>query len=167
MFKNKKKIGFFTGLGVAASIGSLVYASYKATKIVKKKLEEENIVVKVKSIVSIMQKDNRVTLDFSKLIPEDWKHMYVFIPYTSHSEIFEVIGFEWEEIYKTRIKHDDSINLLLFTNENKVVRYIEYPISYGDFGKLNADEYSRENAIFEIVNVDGNIDLYEKVGGEE
>ncbi|HCC08078.1 MAG TPA: hypothetical protein DEP72_08000 [Clostridiales bacterium] len=167
MSDNKKGFGLLKGLGVVASIGGLLYAGYKATEIVKKKLNEEGIIIKVKSIVEMMQKDNRVTLDFNKLITEDWESMYIFGSYTSYKEIFEVIGFEWEEVYKTNINHDDNINLLLFIDDNKVVKYIEYPISYGDFGKLNADIYSSKNAVFELENINGDIELHEKVGGEE
>ncbi|HAN10195.1 MAG TPA: hypothetical protein DCP90_06245 [Clostridiales bacterium] len=167
MSDNKKGFGLLKGLGVVASIGGIIFAGYSATKLVKKRLNEEGIIIKVKSIVEMMQKDNRVTLDFNKLIPEAWDNMYIFSSYTSYSEIFEVIGFNWEEVYKTNVNHTDNINLLLFIADNKVVKYIEYPINYGDFSKLNADIYSSKNAVFEIENINGNIELHEKVGGEE
>ncbi len=164
----KKGFGLLKGLGLVAGIGGLVYAGYKATEAINKKLRDEGIIIKVKNIVELLQQDNRVTLNFAALIPEEWKYMYIFTPYTSNTEIFNVMGFEWDEVYQTSINNNEGINLLVFVdNNNNVVRYIEYPIAYGDFNLVNGDIYTNENAVFEITNADGEIKLHDKVREEE
>jgi len=64
----------------------------------------------------------------SKLILKDatdfaWDHVLVFGPYTSKKLIEQALGTRWTG--STEIESSDSINLLIFEENGKVVRYAE------------------------------------------
>lgn len=132
------------GAGLVIGASAAVYGGY----LLKKKLEEEGLSMKIKTIANELNESNKTVIDFKDIIKEDWDSMFVFEPYTSYEEIYDALGFEWDEVYKTGISYRDDINLLLFVKDNKVARYIEYPTAYGDFSKLDKEVY--DDGTFEL-----------------
>ncbi|MCQ2748468.1 MAG: hypothetical protein MJ246_00175 [Clostridia bacterium] len=132
------------GAGLVIGASAAVYGGY----LLKKKLEEEGVSLKIKTIANELNESNKTVIDFKDIIKEDWDSMFVFDPYTSYETIYEALGFEWDEIYKTGISYRDDITLLVFVKDMKVVRYIEYPTAYGDFSKLDKEVY--DDGAFEL-----------------
>ena len=88
--------------------------------------------------------------------------MFIFPTYTSYESIYDALGFEWDQVYKTGISYRDDITLLVFTKGDKVVRYIEYPKAYGDFSSLEKDVY--EEGQFELYKNNSNNYSYQSRG---
>ncbi|WP_417372208.1 hypothetical protein [Gelidibacter japonicus] len=89
-------------------------------------------------------------LDLVDVVPFVWDSLYIFKPYTSIAKINDDIGYEWKEAHKTHINDDDGINLLVFTEKEKVVKYIKWPRNKGDFTRINPlnNPYSRKKSMF-------------------
>src|SRR5262249_4753543 len=62
-----------------------------------------------------------------------WEKVYIFPPYTSTANVNKALGFDWPSAKNTGIEMHDSFNLLVFTNGGKVVSYVNFPRSSGDF----------------------------------
>lgn len=138
------------GAGLAIGAAGAIYGGY----LLKKTLDKNGISLKIKTIASSLEDTNRATIDFKDIIKEDWESMFVFPAYTSYETIYDALGFDWDEVYKTGISYKDDITLLVFTKGNKVVRYIEYPKAYGDFSSLEKDVY--EDGTFELYKNNSN-----------
>jgi hypothetical protein len=65
-----------------------------------------------------------------------WELFYVFPPYTSEGEIERALGFNWLSVRFTTIEVSDSVNLLVFVREGRVVRWLEFPRGAGEFGGI-------------------------------
>lgn len=163
----KKKFSLFKTLGVIAGAAGLAYAGYKVSKKVNEKLKEYDITLEVKNLVEELYQKEIAILDFDKVLKGDWNKMYVFTPFTPYDEIFDIIGFEWSDVYSTNVNTDQSINLLVFVKDDndkkKVVNFMEYPKWYGDFSLLNGDMYYRENAKFELTKEGEKVVIHEKI----
>lgn len=132
------------GAGLAIGAAGALYGTY----LLKKSLEKNGVSLKIKTIANTLEETNTATIDFKDIVKEEWDSMFIFPTYTSYETIYDALGFEWDEVYKTGISYRDDITLLVFTNGDKVVRYVEYPKVYGDFSSLEKDVY--EDGIFEL-----------------
>ncbi len=59
--------------------------------------------------------------DLNGFIPFEWDALYSFAPYTSKEEIYEVIGYKWENISETV---NEGMNQIVFTKNSKVICYL-------------------------------------------
>ncbi len=94
-------------------------ANKLATHIQQRRESDKNAIVSLKDVT-----------DF------EWDRIYVFPPYTSVKEIHTALGYDWDEAENTGIHMFDSFNLLVFTRAGKVVGYVKYPHTLGDFGGI-------------------------------
>lgn len=73
--------------------------------------------------------------DLNGFIPFEWDALYSFAPYTTKKEIYEVVGYKWDNIRETV---DETMNQIVFMKDGKVICYLYgYPknIKLGfDFG---------------------------------
>jgi hypothetical protein len=61
------------------------------------------------------------------------------------------LGFHWGEAKNSLIQTDEVSNLLVFTNDRKIVAYFDYPRDKGDFSKLRTKiSFSKNDAQFEL-----------------
>lgn len=107
------------------------------------------------TLVSAIEKkrghDEQVIVKLQSLTTFQWDKFYVFTPYTSIENIYNILGFQWRGAIKSGINHRDDINLLVFVKDKKIVEYLEYPRSHGDFYKIKkANGFNAEEAIFEV-----------------
>lgn len=91
---------------------------------------------------------NEGKLNISKLTPFEWEVMYVFRPYSLMENSDNDLEFEWKIPENITILHDETDNLLVFTKNNEVVSYIQWPRNIGDFIKTNPSKFSCESANF-------------------
>ena len=68
--------------------------------------------------IDIKNKDRITLKDYTDFV---WDRFYAFPPYATLKKVAEESGFEG----KTSIYWYDSITLLVFKNENQVVRHVE------------------------------------------
>lgn len=95
--------------------------------------------------------NNNFVINISTLTPFAWDRFFVFGPYASPERINSALGRLWVGQYFTTIKTNDRITLLVFTNKGRVVQYLEYPRSKGDFSTVdNNIGYSVEESLFSI-----------------
>jgi hypothetical protein len=67
-----------------------------------------------------------------------WDTLYSFAPYTPEQNIYDVVGYKWENISSTV---NEGMNQVVFLKEGKVVCYIDgYPEKYKVF--FNFGQYS-------------------------
>ena len=99
------------------------------------------------------------SFDFAAETPFAWDRMYVFGCYSSRVKVEQDLGFSWPDYHETSIGYSDSVNLVVFTRENRVVAWFEQPraIELGDLD--NGRGYSRSEAHFRIRREDGRTSL--------
>lgn len=156
MRKKKSFLGnVIKGAGLIALAAGATYGGI----MLKKSLDKNNISVKIKAIAKDLEEFSSAEIDFKDIIKEEWFTMHIFEPYTSYNDIFDSLGFEWDEVYKTSISYRDDMTLLVFSDGTKVVNYVEFPKEYGDFSSLEKTEYT--DGSFELVKVDDKITVRE------
>ena len=100
-------------------------------------LSEEKERQKISSSLNQEVQKNRAgdidLVDFSLLTSFSWDKLYIFSPYSPPESIDTALGKYWIGSRFTEIKSSDRISLLVFTKNGKVVRYLEFPRSRGDF----------------------------------
>jgi hypothetical protein len=72
----------------------------------------------------------------------------VLAPYSTNETAKKTLAFAWDAETKTSITTNESISLLLFLQENKVVAYVEHPRNRGDFSNLTAQCFPKEKSQF-------------------
>jgi len=102
----------------------------------------ENIVEKLDKVLADKQ------IDIAKLTPFDWEQLYIFKPYTPISIIDSKLGYIWSGAEKTFINQEEEFDLLIFTENDKVINYIKWPINKGDFMRIEKLKYSYDSAKF-------------------
>lgn len=98
---------------------------------------------------SIKYKQNG-TISFYKITHFEWDTLYIFIPYTSTSEIDKRLGFHWKDAGKTSIQNDEISNLLVFTKGRGVIAFFDYPRDKGDFINIEPKTFSKNDARFKL-----------------
>jgi hypothetical protein len=78
-----------------------------------------------------------------------WSRVCVVGPYATNDSASEILGFEWDVASHSRIGGDDSITLLVFIQDKKVVAFAEHPRNKGDFSGTSNGCIKREDAMFE------------------
>ena len=108
---------------------------------------EEKDRQKINLVLTKMIDDNHFGIidkvDLSLITMSKWDRFYIFQPYTVPEKIDNVLGKFWIGARFSDIKSSDQINLLVFTNKTKVVQFLEFPRSAGDFAfAVNDSGYS-------------------------
>lgn len=125
-------------------------------------LREAPLVSRIESHVAAGHR----SLDLAALTPFAWDRMYVFGPYTDHSRVERTLGFKWPEYAQTTIASSDSVCLLLFVAEGRIVHWCEQPRSV-DFVKLAGPHgYSPSDARFMVDSDGGHILLQSHNGAD-
>lgn len=86
--------------------------------------------------------------DFSFINMFDWDKVYIIPPYTSRQTISDNIGIQFN--LPTTIQSSDTVNLLIFINKNKVVKYDEVPRYIVDFDVSDTTLITPENSKVKI-----------------
>lgn len=88
-------------------------------------------------------------IDLQTFTGFEWDQLYIFPPYMPLDSIDESLGFSWSRSIQTSIPSNDEINLLVFLNEDRVVRWIEVPRNTADFAQIAAESpFTPQNARF-------------------
>jgi len=88
-----------------------------------------------------------------------WDRMYVFDCYSSRASVEKALGFAWPDFSKTTIESSDSVVLVVFVQNAKVVGWFEQPRTI-ELGHLaNEKGYARSEAVFEVDRGTGRVEL--------
>lgn len=81
-----------------------------------------------------------------------WDKVHLFNPYTSTEKIDEDLGYAWPPAHSIGLYQRDDISLMVFTNNGKVVSYVEQPRHPVDAkGNYKQGGYNPDEAVFEVV----------------
>lgn len=81
-----------------------------------------------------------------------WDRVHIFTSYIGTETIDENLGYAWQPARRIGIYQRDDISLLVFTNSEKVVFYVDKPRYPGDFdGSYKQGGYSPDEAVFKVV----------------
>ncbi|MEH7380917.1 hypothetical protein V7138_10590 [Bacillus sp. JJ1533] len=95
--------------------------------LLKKDLWDKNEELLRKQVLSIGQKVE--TINLADVTPFEWDTVYSFGPYTSKEDIYETVGYKWDNIQETM---NEDMDQIVFLNDGKVVCYIYgYPTNKG------------------------------------
>lgn len=70
--------------------------------------------------------NNEDSISLSKQLPFDWDEIYVFKYGATREQIYEKVGYKWQEIDKMNAQNELN---MVFMNKNKVVSYIHGPLN--------------------------------------
>lgn len=119
---------------------------------VPKNLDENNsLKTKITDITIKSHKDNTVKLEFEKITDFKWDKLYIITPYMPPKDFCKGNGINGVASIDTSIEINDTINLLMFVLDNKIVSYVNFPRNQADFStiaKANKQGFSQKNAIF-------------------
>ncbi len=100
--------------------------------------------------------ENKDTVfDLGELVDVQWDNVYIIPPYSDVKQFCEDNDIEYRRL-KTDIEHRDDINLLVFVDEQKIVKFAEISRSISDLavpsGVINKKsakfEYDQTNKIW-------------------
>jgi hypothetical protein len=110
--------------------------------------QEHQISLKISQVAT---RQNGTSLELASIAKFPWDRVFVFVPYTSCSDITDSIGFKWGRDMLTSIESSDSVNLIVFTQGGHVTCWFEHPRDEGDFAPVaSLIGYTRTEAKFEI-----------------
>lgn len=102
--------------------------------------------------------DNVVEIRLKDLTDFTWDRVHIFNPYTPTEKIDEDLGYVWQSAGHTDIYTLDAIILLVFTNNGKVVFYVDHPRHLGDLrGNYKQGGYRPDEAKFRVVERGTNV----------
>ncbi len=87
-------------------------------------------------------------IDMTSLTPFNWDKLYIFKPYELTESVDNELEFDWDIPKNISILHDEINNLLVFTKNDSVVTYIQWPKDKGDFMRIETLMYSNDSAKF-------------------
>ncbi|MFO0912060.1 MAG: hypothetical protein U0795_03825 [Pirellulales bacterium] len=88
-----------------------------------------------------------------------WDKMYVFGCYSSRESVEKTLGFSWPDFGRTSIESSDSVVLVVFVEQGRVVGWYEQPRGI-ELGYLANDKgYARSEARFDISRSTGRVEL--------
>jgi hypothetical protein len=99
------------------------------------------------------------TFDFAASMPFDWDRMYVIAPYGDRGQIEDVLGFPWPDADKSRIGTEDTVNLVIFVKDGKVVSWYDQPTTVDLAAIAKGSAYYRTDAKFNVRYQDGVVSL--------
>jgi hypothetical protein len=77
-----------------------------------------------------------------------WDRLHVFEPYSSRASIESELGFAWPHADSTGIDANDGVSLLVFVQNNAVVRYLVQPRGVSDFSGQATGRFLPADAVF-------------------
>src|SRR5437016_4206308 len=79
-------------------------------------------------------KSGEPTIDLRSLTDFQWDRLYRFPPYSSRETIEQSLGFAWPEAEQSQVAAIPSnLVLLVFTKQQSVVQWLDFPEGAGDF----------------------------------
>lgn len=82
-----------------------------------------------------------------------WEKLHVFHPYYDSESIDSDLGFKWIDWMKSEIEYNESIALLVFVRDERVVKALLFPRSSGDMAQLEWTRgVSPRQAVITVVN---------------
>lgn len=92
-----------------------------------------------KQIDSVRSSGKSTTMNVKELTNFAWDKLYLFGPYTTHTQINERLGYTWT--HNSLRLSDDNLYLIVFSLDGKVVQYLDQttPI-LGDFNTIYTPE---------------------------
>ena len=153
--KSSAKIFFILGLAFVI----LISACDNEDKIYSVKNKSEmntNLSEKLAAEISKKAENkDKSAFDIKAFTNFDWDKLFVFNPYTPQSLIAEKIGNDADQLKQVNMDEREDINLLVFTNAGKIVEFVEFPRSKGDFDKVSAAEgFRSDEAKFTVTTED-------------
>jgi len=88
-----------------------------------------------------------------------WDRLYVFDCYSDRASVEKALGFSWPDFTKTTIQSSDSVVLVVFVQNGKVVGWYEQPRRIELGGLANGSGYSRSEAVFTVDRSSGRVEL--------
>lgn len=101
-------------------------------------------------ITATVEKGPGTKLVMADLTDFDWQKLYVFTPYTTQKQIDRTLGFEWHDT--EGIELNDTMTLLAFVDDGKVVSHVAQPADKGDFSGLSEGPWTPESAVFVVAD---------------
>jgi hypothetical protein len=118
----------------------------------------DQLVADLAETINLYKKREVSEIDISLLTTFAWDRLYVFGAYTDLAKLDSMFGNSWRGKCHVTIDYSDSVALLVFAQNNKVVNCIEYPTYENDFSGLKKYEsgFLHEEARF-VLNERGNV----------
>lgn len=96
--------------------------------------------------------DKAVEIRLEDLTDFAWDRVHIFPSYTPHKVIDDDLSFVWQPARRIDMSVRDDVNLIVFTENGKVVFHVAHPRGRGDFdGAYKREGYSPDDAIFTVV----------------
>ena len=99
------------------------------------------------------------SFDFAADSKFAWDRMHVLGCYSDRASVEKELGFAWPEFGKTTIESSDSVVLVVFVQNGKVVGWYEQPRSVELGGLVNGKGYPRSEVRFAIDRARGRPEL--------
>jgi|GEM_PF-1513250 len=112
---------------------------------------------KIKSTVSTSN-----TIDFRDITDFDWDNMIIIPPYGIPKDILKEHNIKRANINRS-IEVSDSINMIIFTNREQIISYVNYKRNDGDFDIQRDTQFKKDTAIFDIIKTNQQIKLVQKL----
>ena len=94
------------------------------------------------------QSSGRTFVNLANVVQNTWDKVCILGPYSTSKHAYDTLGFAWPVEKQSTIATSDSIALLLFVENQKVVEFVEHPRRDGDFANLSRQCFKREEATF-------------------
>ncbi|ACL70119.1 hypothetical protein [Halothermothrix orenii] len=149
-----KKTFYIIILIVLISSMVLYYINYVNNYEVTEAKELNDKMIKI--ITEDINNKDKIVLDLNKMTKFNWNKLYIVGPYTDPKIFCSKKGVKWSNSIITTIKYDDGVYLLLFVQDKKVIKYLDFSRRYGSFPE---GEYDKGNSLFEITKNKDYIDI--------
>ena len=140
---------FFAPLRVTAPLAALLAAASCAA--------DPNTAIQVRgeavSYVLAEQAEGRIgtTVNLADLSPFRWDRMYVFGPGTPVATVRDSVGTSWPGLAHFGAATPDTVNLLIFVGEGRVLAAAAHPRRHGDVAPARAGRgYTPAEALFRV-----------------
>lgn len=137
--KTKKHIIIIILIMISICIGVL----FKSSRILKEDVKFKN------QILEFINKSD--SIDFNTITNFKWDNIYVFTPYSDPKDILkkdEIKSYNLD----FNVKYLDSIYMMAFINENKIISFIELPKVCVDIDSKIPIKFSENHSKFTIYN---------------
>lgn len=107
---------------------------------------EENINLENVIINNIKESNS---INFADITDFEWDNIYVFTPYSNPKDIFNKDKISTGN-FDSRIEFLDTIFMIGFVKDNKLVSFVEIPIEYIEKNAVGNIKFSKEESEFNI-----------------
>ena len=90
---------------------------------------------------------NSSVIDLGKVEPSAWDRVCFISPYASNESTERTLGFKWDSENLSSVGGDDTIYLIVFIKDNKVIAFTDHSRGKGDFSELKQGCLLRTQAI--------------------